>query len=55
MTFSGDSIQSNHECETSVDSQFTDNETECGEGILDRVTSEGQGRVTSEGECRIIA
>lgn len=28
---------------------------ECGTGDMDRITSEGVGRVTSEGECRIIA
>jgi hypothetical protein len=30
-------------------------EGDCGTGPLDRITSEGEGRVTSEGECRIIA
>jgi hypothetical protein len=30
-------------------------EGECGTGELDRITSDGEGRVTSDGQCRVIA
>jgi hypothetical protein len=32
-----------------------ESDSECGDGALDRTTSEDEGRTTSEGECRTIA
>jgi hypothetical protein len=55
MEFESDSIRGNHECQLNVDTQFSDATIECGDGILDRVTSDGHGRTTSDGQCRIIA
>lgn len=53
MIVEQNSIQSNNVCEKNVETQFTDDEA-CGQGINDRVTSSGEGRVTSDGECRVI-
>lgn len=56
MTIEQDCIRGNHTCEKNVQTQFTASAGgECGDGINDRITSGGEGRVTSEGECRIIA
>lgn len=55
MEFTGSISQSNHTCELNVETQFTDQEDEeCGDGINDRTISSGEGRTTSEGECRTI-
>jgi hypothetical protein len=48
-------VQNTHQCEKNIDTQFIDESSECGDGILDRVTSSGEGRTTSDGQCRIIA
>lgn len=66
MTFEGNSIRLNHECDITVsrndhnyssetDTRFIDTGSECGDGVNDRITSGGEGRVTSDGQCRIIA
>lgn len=55
MTIEQDCIRGNHTCEKNVQTQFTDTNNECGDGINDRITSDGEGRVTSEGECRTTA
>lgn len=52
--FESDVIRNNHTCELNVDTQFVSDD-ECGDGINDRITSDGEGRVTSDGQCRIIA
>jgi hypothetical protein len=53
--FAGNISQSNHTCELNVETQFTNTDQECGDGINDRTISSGEGRTTSEGECRTIA
>lgn len=52
--FESDISINNHTCEINVETQFTA-DNECGDGVKDRITSDGEGRVTSEGECRTIA
>jgi hypothetical protein len=54
--FESNIVRNNHVCEISVDTRFEfENESECGDGVNDRITSDGEGRVTSEGQCRTIA
>lgn len=55
--YGANSSRSTHECEVNISTQFTGSidPTDCGNGILDRITSDGLGRITSDGECRIIA
>lgn len=56
MTIEQDCIRGNHTCEKNVQTQFEPTViSECGDGPNDRITSDGQGRTTSEGECRTIA
>jgi hypothetical protein len=47
-------VQNTHQCEKNIDTQFI-SDNECGDGINDRITSDGEGRVTSDGQCRTIA
>lgn len=56
MTIEQDCIRGNHTCEKNVQTQFEPSSgTECGDGVNDRTTSDGEGRVTSDGQCRTIA
>lgn len=56
MTIEQDCIRGNHACEKNVQTQFTPSTSnECGDGINDRKTSGGEGRATSDGQCRTIA